>query len=372
MQYQFYQMAKAASLDQFRSAVAARSLVFHNVMYADVKGNIWYAYNCATPKRDPKYNWSKPVDGTVPATEWNGLHELDELPQVLNPKCGWMQNCNSSPFSTSAVGDSPLRKNFPSYVGSQDVDNSRVSISKKILAGKEKFSFDDWISASTDTYCNEAEFWIKRMSAGLKSLSDEERKTVAEPVVSMIRGLEAWDRHTTVDSVAAAHFHLWMETMGADIGNRRCEASKIFAALQSVQDLLEKRFGSADIAYGEIFRHQRPDVQGMFAGDQGESLPIAAGHPRVGMVFTFLTREMPASKRRYGFHGNSYVSVLDLDPAGIRSRSILPYGQSRDPKSNHYMDQALIYAAGKYKPAWFDRDEIKKNAERSYHPGEQD
>lgn len=370
MQYQFYKMARAQSIDQLREAVSLRNLVFHNVMAADVEGNIWYVYNSATPKRNPEIDWSKPVDGADPKTDWLGLHELSEMPQVLNPASGWMQNCNSSPFTTSVPGDSPKRKDFPAYVAALDADDNRVAISKRILSGQPKFTFEQWIAASTDTRVNEAEFWIPRIVEALEKLPNDEKDKLADSIGTMVKRLVEWDRLTEVDSVPATHFHLWYQEMGVDIHNKKCAPARILEALNQVHEKLVRGFGSADVTYGTLFRHQRPDALGVFAGDQAESWPTAAGDPRAGMVFTFLTTPVPGSRLQYGYHGNSYVSVVELDPAGIHALSIVPYGQSRDPASPHYLDQAPVYAAGKYKLAWFDKTEVLKNAERTYHPGE--
>ena len=72
-----------------------------NTMYADDKGNIAYWHGNFIPKRDPQFDWTLPVDGSVSITEWQGIHKLDEIVQVHNPQQGWIQNCNSSPFNVS-------------------------------------------------------------------------------------------------------------------------------------------------------------------------------------------------------------------------------------------------------------------------------
>ena len=148
------------------------------------------------------------------------------------------------------------------------------------------------------------------------------------------------------------------------------DGRELVQSLLEVRNELEQSFGKWQMAYGEVFRHQRPDANGVWPGDKADSLPTAAGHPRVGMVSCFLTRRPSGSKRWYGFHGHSYVSVIEFDSSGIRARSLLPYGQSRDPKSPHFMDQASLYAKGKLKPAWYRLDEIKANLDREYHPGD--
>ncbi|MGI9517350.1 MAG: penicillin acylase family protein, partial [Pirellulaceae bacterium] len=363
---QFYEMSRATNLQEFQSAVGRRGLVFHNVMYADVEGNIWYVYNSATPRRDPDIDWSKPVEGHVTDTDWQDYHTLDELPQVLNPDCGWMQNCNSSPFTTSSDAANPKRDDFPPYMG-VDSDDNRVRISKHILAGDHKFTFDEWTAAAWDTTVLEAGPWIERMSEACRedSTADAEAVVQARP---LLEELQAWDGKCRVNSVAATLFLLWYEKVRGQLGT--IDDSEIVGALVEVRQELIDDFDRWDIAYGEVFRHQRPDAAGVWPGDDADSLPIAAGDPRAGMVACYLSRRVGESKRRYGFHGHSFVSVVELDASGVRALSVVPYGQSRDPDSSHYLDQAGLYADGKFKPAWFTLEEIRQNLEREYHPGE--
>ncbi|MCH9653713.1 MAG: penicillin acylase family protein [Planctomycetes bacterium] len=374
LQKQFYEMAKATNRTEFQSAISKQGLVFHNIMYADVKGNTWYLYNSATPRRDPTFDWSKPVPGDTSATEWSGYHAIAELPQVLNPKSGWMQNCNSSPFSTTTDHHNPRQTDFPRYLGHRDQDNNRVAISKKILSGNARFTFDQWTAAAWDTHVNEARKWIPVMSKALKSLEannpNKQQAQLASDVKPLVKELQKWDHQCRQNSVASTLFHLWYEKMGHRLQKKQSNNTATLEILNAVKNNLENKFGDWQIEYGKLFRHQRPNNSGQLAGDTGKSFPLAGGHPRVGMVFTYLSREIPGSKQRYGYHGHSYVSVIEFDPQGIKAKSIVPFGQSTNPKSPHYLDQAPLYTQGKFKPAWFTTNEIKKNTTRSYHPGE--
>lgn len=372
---QLYAMSKSRNLSEFKAAVGETALAFHNVMYADVEGNIWYVYNCATPKRNEDIKWDQPVDGTTSDTSWNGYHSLKDLPQVLNPKCGWMQNCNSSPFSTSAEGQNPIRQDFPSYVGRDDRDDNRVKISKAILSRKENISFEELAALAWDTRALEADEWVPYLIEAYealrkKSASAEDELDEYAKLELVIKSLAKWNRQVAVDSTAATVFQLWYEKSVSAMKRNSMKQSVAIENLEDVVNELVRDFGTWEVENGELFRHQRPDAAGMFAGDEGASFPIAGGHPHVGMVFTFLSRKVLGSKRRYGFHGHSYVSVVEFDSAGIKAKSMVPFGQSSDPESKHYLDQAPLYAAGKFKKALFDKQEIIENATRKYHPGE--
>src|SRR5262249_11935837 len=146
---QRWAMARARNLRDFQAALARRALVGSNTVYADRAGNIWYLHGDAIPHRSTKFDWTKAVDGSDPEAEWQGLHPISEPPQVLNPKSGWVQNCNSTPFLTSEVADNPDRVSFPAYMAPEP-ETPRCTRSRAILSGSRKFTFEEWTTAAMD------------------------------------------------------------------------------------------------------------------------------------------------------------------------------------------------------------------------------
>ena len=189
---QRWAMARARNLREFQSALARTTLTGSNTIYADRSGNIWYLHGNAIPRRHTKFDWTKPVDGSDPETEWHGLHRIEDLPQVLNPKSGWVQNCNSTPFLTTEAAESPAREKFPAYMA-REPDTPRSRRSRAILSGSRKFSFAEWTAAAMDTKVGLAETRIPEILSAFDKLKQSDAARAAQ-LAGLVDELRGWDQ----------------------------------------------------------------------------------------------------------------------------------------------------------------------------------
>jgi penicillin amidase len=357
-------MGRAHSLKEFKAAMSRLAIPMFNTMYADREGKIFYVYNAAVPRRSATVDWTKPLDGSNPESEWQGYHKLEELPQLTNPSTGFLQNCNSTPFLTTTEGN-PLSQVYPSYMV-RDPDTPRARLSRRILSSKNKFSFDEWARAAFDTTVIEAETFVPALVAEWEKLKQADAAR-AEKLNAAVAELKSWDRVSTIDSKAMTLFALSYE-LASQIQDT-APWPKI-RSLETVVSNLERDWGTWQVSWGEINRLQRVHTSGQeLFSDARPSLPVPGAAGPLGIIFSFYSRPEEGQKRRYGYLGNTYVSVIEFGREP-QARSVLVFGESADPASPHYLDQARLYAAGEVKPSWFTLPDIKKHSERSYHPGE--
>ena len=365
---EWYAMGKAHTMAEFKAAMSKCAIPMFNAMYADREGNIFYVYNGAVPRRSTKFDWSKPVDGSNPEAEWNGYHSFDELPQLTNPKTGFMQNCNQTPFTTTSEGN-PAKESFPNYM-THESDNARARISRRVLSTHDKFSFDDWAHWGLDTTVLESETQIPQLAAEWEKLKDKDAARAAK-LADVIAELKSWDNVSTIESKPMTLFTLWFERVG------KLQAQKVkddwlkIRALEEVVADLTRDFGTWRVAWGEVNRLQRIQSGGELEtfSDERPSLPIAGAPGPIGIVNNFYARPEKGQKRRYGVAGTSFVSVVEFGPK-VQARSLLVFGESADTKSPYNFDQAQLYSKKQFKPAWFTLPEIKANSKKVYHPGD--
>ncbi len=382
---QAYAMGRAKSVAEFKDAMRPCNLPMFNAIVADTLGNIFYVYNGAVPRRSTKFDWTKPVDGSNPETDWQGYHRFDELPQVENPKCGFLQNCNQSPLSTTPVGkelradlvdENPKQTDFPPYLlaTERERDNPRARISRRILLSKARFAYDDWTRDGFDTKILEAELRIPDLVKEWDTLraADADRAAKLKEPVDLLKN---WDCTSAVDSVAMTLFTETYDRALKMAAKRDMLNYPRVRALEATLADLEKTRGTWKVAWGEINRLQRIhgsqiDLlgRGAFRDDQ-PSLPIAGAPGPLGVVFNFYTLPQAGQTRRYGVAGHSFVAAVELaDPP--KAKTILQFGQSGDPASPHWFDQAQLYAKKQFKPSWYAQADVADHSERRYHPGD--
>lgn len=365
---QWYAMSRARNFAQFRRALERVAIPYMNIVYADREGNIFYAYNGAVPRRTSGFDYLAPIDGADPRMEWQGYHRFSDLPQVLNPAAGFVQNTNSSPFFTTTGPDNPHAEMFPAYMIGPETFNPRARASHRLLANGDRFDFEQWAVAATDTYVIEADRHILDLVSNFPAFESRNPET-AHAIRPMLDELVAWDRRAEVDSVGMTIFARWFGWMRQM--NFPTNPDVPYTTLNNVRTMLETDWDTWRVPWGDVNRLQRRDWSGLeFFDDTLPSLPVRGAPGWLGIIFNFYTDNPLARQRAYGRMGNSYVSVIEFGPQ-TRARSIVYYGQSGRPDSPHYFDQAPLYARGEFKPAPTTLEEVRAASVVAYHPGEE-
>lgn len=377
---QSYQRTKAKSYAEFLRVMELRTNTSNNTVYADADGNIAYFHGNFVPRRAAKFDWRNPVDGSNPATEWQGKHEIKETITLFNPASGWLANSNNWPF-TAAGPSSPRQQDYPAYMWTAP-ENARGLNYVRVLSDRRDFTLDSLITAAYDSYLIAFDRLLPALFRAYHEVpaADPRRSALAAQVDS----LSKWDRRASTSSIPASVGILWAHQLSGTLPAAARDKSlpvidqlvakttgaQKLEALQKAVARLERDFGSWQTPWGEINRFQRLSGDPAAGYDDTKpSLPVAFTSSDWGSLAAFSVTGPPQStKRIYGNRGNSFVAAVEFGPR-VKAKSILAGGESADPKSPHFNDQAERYAQGQFKDVLYYREDIERHAERTYHPG---
>jgi acyl-homoserine-lactone acylase len=367
---------KAKGFEDYKKAMDLKANTSNNTVFADKFGNIAYWHGNYMPIRDNSLNWAKPQDGTKASTEYKGLHSVNQVVHIYNPKNGWIQNCNSTPFTASAE-NSPKRTNYPDYMA-PDGENFRGVNAIRLLGKVEKINLDELIALGYDNYLPAFEVLIPSL-----------RKIKTENVVlkEAIQLLLGWDYRTSAHSIETTLAIEWAQKLSSSIRkiyvdqgeNDQVTTTKRFAEVATEYELLEplektineliEKHGTWKVKWGDINRFQR--LNGEFSTEFDDNLPsIPVGNASAlwGSLPSFNSRYYPNSKKRYGYSGNSFVCAVEFGDK-VKAKSVLAGGNSGDKNSKYFNDQGEMYSKGVFKDILFYKEDILKNAVRTYRPG---
>jgi acyl-homoserine lactone acylase PvdQ len=362
-----YLRTKARNYKEYLQAMQLKANSSNNTVYADSDGNIAYFHGNFLPRRDPSFDYTKPVDGSNPAADWKGLHEVDETPHLLNPASGWLYNTNNWPWS-AAGASSPKQADFPAYV-EQGRENARGLHAIRVLEGRRDFTLESLIAAAYDSYMPWFEQPVRELVTAWDALpASDPRKDGLREQVAALRG---WDLRWGLDSVPTSLAMYWATQLrpGRTLPAAGRPAAELLGALESASRRLAEDFGSWRTGWGQINRFQRltGDLRQPF--DDGKpSIPVGFASGMVGSLASFAAQPWPGTKRWYGTSGNSFVAVVEFGKDRVRARAVTAGGASGHPDSKHFNDQAERYATGALREVYFYREQLRGHTEREYHP----
>jgi acyl-homoserine-lactone acylase len=377
---QSFGRTKALDYASFLKVAALAANSSNNTLFADSKGETALLLPQFMPRRDDRFDYTKPVDGSDPATDWKGLHTLAELPQVQTPANGWIYNSNDSPWS-AAGPNSPKRGDYPRYMD-QAGENPRTTHAVRVLSARKDFTLPTLIEAAYDPYMPAFARLIPTLVAAYDAAAADDplKATLREP----IEPLRAWDDRWSADSVPTSLAVFWGEALWAKVApdakaagvsvydymaNRATPAQRL-EALAEASDRLTQDFGTWKTPWGQINRFQRVNDEIIqHFDDAGASIPVPFASAQWGSLASFGARRYPDTKRYYGSSGNSFVAVVEFGDK-VHARAVTAGGESGDPASKHFDDQAQRYASGNLREVYFYPYQLIGHTERRYHPGE--
>lgn len=370
---------KAKDYKSYREVMELKANSSNNTIFADSDGDIAYFQGNFIPRRNTRFDFTKPVDGSDPETDWHGLLSVDETPHLLNPKSGWLYNSNDAPWA-SAGPSSPKKADYPAYV-EMGGESARGLHAQKVLKDKKDFTLESLMAAAYDSYLT----WFDKPLPALLKAWDDAPSTDAtkEKVSEQIAALRSWDHRWAVTSVPTSLAVFWAEDIehrvrpeakAAGLSVEDFIASKaspelLLQSLAAASDKLQESFGTWKTPWGDINRFQRvnDDITPTF-NDAAPSIPVGFTSGIWGSLASFGAHAYPNTKKWYGTSGNSFVAVVEFGEK-VRAKAVTAGGESGHPTSRHFDDEAVRYSTGNLRDVYFYRDQLQGHTQREYHPG---
>ncbi len=376
---QFWDMARAEDFEQFEAILQRLQLPMFNLLYGDREGNIFYLYNGLVPVRDRGDwdNWQGVIPGDTSATLWTEYHPYSDLPRLLNPATGWLQNANDPPW-TSTFPQQLYPGDYPPYLSSPTLGEGRVITrpqrSIKMLKGAGKISFEEMIKLKFSSHLELADRLLDDLIPAAREFGDELAREAADV-------LEAWDRQADAESRGAVLFAQWafsrnpaelfatpwQESAPLTTPDGLANPMRAVAALEQTAAELQSKtersrsfspersrranFGALDVPWGEVFR--------MSAGEQ--DVPASGASGGLG-CFRVLNFARTPEGRFQAVAGDTFIAAIEFSEP-VRARVLLTYGNATQPGSPHIGDQLPLYASDELRPALRSRQEVEANLE---------
>ena len=356
---QWWNMGKAKNFSEFYDAYKMKQIPGFNVGYADRYDTIFYMSNGILPKRAEGYNWKGIVPGDTMETLWTEYHEIEDLPQVIQPKSGFIYNANHSPFKSTSADENPNEKDYSERMGYETYDNNRSTRLIELIESYDKVSYDDFKDIKYDNSFP-SKFSYNFMDI---NLIDEIELDTNHELFEIVNEIQNWNRKTDINSIGAGlygvlYYHLIYNY--ADQIRKLTSEDKpvskeiILSAVSDIKPYLIEHFGKVKITLGEFQKLVRGDKE----------LPIW-GLPDV--ITAMSSRPYKDGKHKV-FAGESYIGLVKFTDEGPVMESIISFGNSDDPSSDHYTDQMEMYSKFQTKKMTFDKEEIYANAKSIYNP----
>jgi acyl-homoserine-lactone acylase len=348
---QWYAFNKAKNFTEFKSALNMLAIPGYNIVYADRYDTIFYISNGRIPVRDKSYNWKATLPGNTSKTLWTDLHPLSNLPQVLQPKAGYVYNTNHSPFHSTEGTDNPLVKDIT--MGYETLENNRSMRFDELIKPLNKVSYEDFKRIKFDRQFPSSFYYPSKIDTVFLLNSIE-----FPDIAALITQLGNWNRNSDAESIGAGTFFFVQAAANKNkalyLQNKSISKQLAVQLLREAKQTMLKDFGKTNIALGE--------VQKLVRGTKEIPLP---GLPDVLAPMY----SVPYKDGKWkGNQGDAYIELVRFTKDGPQIESLNVYGASAKKDSPHYTDQMEMFTRQQTKKMTLNKAEVYKNAKSIYHP----